>query len=343
MVPIHTIYPFEMVSIDLDKCKPGYEYILVVMDHFTRFAQAYATRNKTATTVADKIFNEHALKFGFPRRLHHDMGKEFENNLLARLKDLSSIRGSHTTPYHPQGNGQVEHFIRTLLAMLRTLVDKEKADWKESLAKVVHAYNCTRNETTGYSPYYLLFGRSPHLPVDLLFNLKTNETHDTYQDYAAHWKKRIEDAYLIASRTADKGAARGKAHYDRKVQGRELQPGKRVLIRNLTPRGGPGNILSYWANQVYRVKERKGDNSPVYQVSPENGKGRDRVVHRNLLLLCDHLPLELPVETQRGSQGLMKRKTRPQRKELRQPEPGSDLDDDYDGTYQWHLRSSGRK
>lgn len=224
---------------------------MVVMDHFTRLAQAYATRNKSAKTVADKIFNDFALKFGFPSKLHHDMGGEFENRLMARLKELSGIQGSHTTPYHPQGKGQVERFNHTLLSMLRTLEEKEKEDWKESLAKVVHAYNCTKNETTGYAPYHLIFGRSPRLPIDLLFNLKRDEDHGSYEDYVSHWKRKMQEAYQIAARNADKGAARGKAHYDKKVQGRDLQPGDRVLIRNLTPRGGPGKIKSLWENQVY--------------------------------------------------------------------------------------------
>ncbi|KAL0152786.1 hypothetical protein M9458_052509 [Cirrhinus mrigala] len=228
LIPIQTTYPFQLVSIDflhLEKCKHGYEYILVVMDHFTRFTQAYATRNKAAKTVANKIFNDFALKFGFPSRLHHDMGKEFENRLMASLKKLSGIQGSHTTPYHPQGNGQVERFNRTLLSVLRTLKDKEKEDWKESLAKVVRAYNCTKNEATGYAPYYLIFGRSPRPPVELLFNLGQDESHETYDDYVSHWKKRMQEAYQIAARTAIKGAARGKFLYDRKVQGRDLHPG----------------------------------------------------------------------------------------------------------------------
>ncbi|RXN20783.1 Retrovirus-related Pol poly from transposon [Labeo rohita] len=329
LIPIQTTYPFRLVSIDflhLDKCKHGYEYILVVMDHFTRFAQVYTTRNKAAKMVGNKIFNDFALKFGFPSRLHHDMGKEFENRLMASLKKLSGIQVSHTTPYHPQGNGQVERFNRTLLSMLRTLEDKEKEDWKESLAKVVHAYNCTKNEATGYVPYYLIFGHSPHLPIDLLFNLGKDESHETYDDY---------------------GAARGKVFYDRKVQGRDFHPGDRVLLRNLTPRGGPVKIQTYWENQVYKVKERKADGSPVYEIGPENGKGRDKVVHRNLLLPCDFLPSDQPpverLQPQKNSLSSPKERTRLQHQQQHHPEQSDTSDNEYGGTYRWHLRASRQR
>jgi len=76
--------------------------------------------NKAAKTVADKLFKDFALKFGLLTRLQNDIGKEFENKLMARLKELSGIQGSHTTPCHPQGNGQVERFNRILLSMLWT-------------------------------------------------------------------------------------------------------------------------------------------------------------------------------------------------------------------------------
>lgn len=96
---IKSTYPFKMVSIDslyLETCKQGFEYILVVMDHFTQFAQAYPTKNKEAKTVADKLFNNFILRFDFPGKIHHDRGKEFDNRLLERLKEMSGIRGSHT-------------------------------------------------------------------------------------------------------------------------------------------------------------------------------------------------------------------------------------------------------
>ena len=298
--PIVTTHPFELINIDflhLERSKGGFEYILVVTDHYTRFAQAYATKNKTAKTVASKMFNDFILRFGFPERIHHDQGGEFQNKLMDELHKLSGINKSRTTPYHPQGNGQAERFNRTLLAMLRTLPEQSKSNWKESLNKLVHAYNCTKSEPTGFSPFFLLFGRSPRLPVDLAFGLASTSTgHRKHSDFVTSWQKNMKAAYELAANHARQTGIRGKRNYDRKANSAVLQPGDRVLVRNCASPGGPAKLKSYWEKQVHVVEKVMGPDSPVYQVKPEDGRGRTRVVHRNLLLPCDFLPSEKPGE-----------------------------------------------
>ncbi|XP_035264283.1 uncharacterized protein LOC118222647 [Anguilla anguilla] len=329
LTTIKTTYPFELVSIDflhLEPSKQGYEYILVIMDHYTRFAQAYATKNKSSRTVAEKLFEDFVLKFGFPTRFHHDQGREFNNKLMARLHELCGIQNSKTTPYHPQGNGQVERFNRTLLSMLRCLPEEQKADWRKTLPKVVHAYNCTKHDTTGYSPFYLLFGRSPRLPIDLMFNLNPDNTENTYDEYVQRWRNQMAEAYQIASQAVEKHAERGRSHYDKKVYGTDLQPGGRVLIRNLSERGGPGKLRSHWEDKIHVVVGKKNEDSPVFEIRPEDGKGNNRIVHRNLLLPCDSLPLSPVV----GARKRKRHARRPQQWHYANQGP-EDSDEEYEG------------
>ncbi len=334
---IKTTHPFELVSIDflhLDKCKGGYEYILVIVDHFTRFAQAYATTSKSAKTVADRLFNDFALKFGFPSRIHHDQGGEFENQLLTQLKKYSGVAGSRTTPYHPQGNGQVERFNRTLLQMLKTLTERQKANWKDALNKLIFAYNCTRCNVTGFSPFQLLFGRSPKLPIDALFGLNSDNNSQSYSEYMERWTKGMQEACEIAREQANKCAERNKRNYDQRVRCTDLFPGSRVLVKNLTPRGGTGKLRNYWEDEVHVITRQVADDTPVYEVKPEKSKGRSRVLHRNLLLSCDHLPLEVtPAQSTKPKQGHQLRNSRTQPVRRRECESEYDNESEEDEYY----------
>lgn len=177
--------------------------------------------------------------------------------------------------------------------MLRTLPEKKKHKWKDSLNKVIYAYNATRNDATGFSPFYLLFGRSPSLPVDLMFGLSREETGMNHSEYTEKWKVAMKEAYELARQNISKSAGDAKKQYDRKVRFSNLQPGDRVLVRNLSERGCPGKLRSHREQEVHIIVEQKGD-LPVYEVTPEGRKGKSRTLHRNLLLPCDFLQSDLP-------------------------------------------------
>ena len=112
----------------LEQSKGGYENILVITDHFTRYAQAIPTRNQTAQTTARCLWESFIQHYSFPSRIHSDQGRNFESTVIRELCKMAGIKKSRTTPAHPAGNGQCEEFNSTLLGMLGTLNDEQKVN-----------------------------------------------------------------------------------------------------------------------------------------------------------------------------------------------------------------------
>lgn len=225
--------------------------------------------------------------YGIPERLHSDQGPDFESKLIKELCDVAGIKKTRTTPYHPRGN-PVERFNRTLLNMLGTLESKQKAKWREYVKPLVHAYNCTRNEVTGFTPYELLFGRSPRLPVDLAFGLPVRDSlSSSHSQYVKDLRSRLEESYKLTCQNAQKSAKRNKSRFDQRVKPANLDVGDRVLVRNVRIRG-KHKLEDKWEQEVYVVVKRAGD-LPVYIVRPETREGPNRTLHRDLLLPCGFL------------------------------------------------------
>jgi transposase InsO family protein len=287
LTPIQTSRPMELVSIDFLKLEPskgGIENILVIVDHFTRFAQAIPCRNQTAATTAKALYEGFFRFYGFPEQLHSDQGRNFLSRTIQELCRIAGIRKSRTTPYHPMGNGGAERWNQTLLKMLGTLENHQKSDWKSYISPLVQAYNATKNDATGYAPHYLMFGWHPRLPVDAYLGTDPTEGHDgSHSSYASKLHQRLQYAYRAAAEEAGKLATKNKLIYDRGVKESKLEAGDQVLVRKVGLQG-TNKLADKWDTDVYVVLEMPNSDIPVYRVQLQSRKGPIKTLHRNLLL-----------------------------------------------------------
>ena len=146
----------------------------------------------------------------------------------------------------------------------------------------------------------------------------------------------MTEAYKIANKTNLSSSAKNKSYYDQKARGVVLKPGDRVLVRNMSERGGPGNLRSYWEKRIYVVKEQISDN-PVYVIHPEgDSNARNRTLHRNLLLLVNDLPVESPIQSADAALTPRQRQKQPQQRASctdNEGIPDTDDDDEWTGGY----------
>lgn len=168
---IRVTHPLELIHIDflsieseVDSTKV--KNVLAVTDHVTHYAQAYVTALQTASVVARVLWDNFICHYGIPEKILSNQGGSFCADLILELLRVSGLKKLRTTPYHPQTNSQCERFNSTLINMIGTLPLEAKSQWPQHIPTLVHAYNCTRSNATGYSPYYLLNLQKPLLPIE---------------------------------------------------------------------------------------------------------------------------------------------------------------------------------
>ena len=284
MVSITSSQPLELICMDyltLETSTGGFQHILVLTDHFTRYAWAIPTKNQSAHTTADALMNNFILHYGFPKRLHSDQGANFEGKVIQQLWSISGIKKSRTTPCHPMGNGMTEQFNITLLEMLGTLEPDQKAIWKRHVGPLVHAYNCTKHESTSFAPYYLMFGREPRLPADITFGLGDETPSTSVTAYVKDLRERLLTSFDTAKKASQKAQSKQKTGYDVRTRSAVLVPGDRVLVRRLAFEG-KHKIADRWEEDSYVVISQPNTDIPVFVV--ENHNSKKRTLHRNHLL-----------------------------------------------------------
>ena len=162
---------------------------------------------------------------------------------------------------------------------------EERAKWPSHLGPILIAYNATRLLITGYSPYFLMFGHLPRLPVDLLFpTVRRDENSRTTDEYVTSLYDKLKSALVSARDTALLEAQRQKRLYDRRAGVVELHPGDKVLVKLDAFRGQWQKLKNRWGDALYTVVKHVTDRIPAYEVENDTNKKR-QVLHRARLLL----------------------------------------------------------
>ena len=207
---VHIDYVGMEVTIATDK-KPVVKNVLVVVDNFMRYIQAFITKNHTARTTAQVLYNNYFSIFSFPQCLMSDQGTEFSGKVITVMCSLLGIEKIWTTRYHPQTNGSAERVHQTLQRVIGKLHPEKRKKWPAHIGSIIIAYNSTRSLVTRYSLYYLMFRRRPRLPIDLLFPMcRTQMFTHTINEYVASLYDRLRKSLVIAQDCAVKEAKRQK-------------------------------------------------------------------------------------------------------------------------------------
>ena len=274
--------PFRRVAMDIigpivPATSRGNRFILTVVDYATRYPEAVALRRIDTQTVAEALVDIYS-RVGIPREVLTDRGSQFTSDLMREVSRLLSIRQMTTTPYHPACNGLVERFNGTLKSMLRKMCEEQPKDWDRYINPLLFAYREAVQESTGFSPFELLFGRVVRGPLGILRELWTGDvvepdTKTTYQ-YVLDLKDRLEATCQVVQENLSKSAEKYRRQYNRKAKDRRFNVGDEVLL--LLPTD-TNKLLMHWQGP-FEVVGKVGHLD--YRI---NMNGKVKTFHANLL------------------------------------------------------------
>ena len=237
LVPLAVKEPFYQIGIDvkgpLSRTSNGNRYIIVAMDYFTKWPEARAVENMKADTIAKFIFEEIICRHGVPQIMLSDRGTSFVNKVIDKLCEDFQLKHRLTSPYRPQTNGMVERFNRTLGESIAKLAQDGEKEWDQYVDATLFAYRTKTHKTTGYSPFYLIYGRQATLPVELKIPSGRTE-NDNVEDVLMERLYQIietleEDRQEVLSRV-QREQQKQKSRHDQKGLSEKLKIGDKVLV-----------------------------------------------------------------------------------------------------------------
>ncbi|CAF2836388.1 unnamed protein product [Rotaria sp. Silwood2] len=260
-----TDIPYSVISMDF--CGPFIEsprenkFVLVISDLFTRHVTAIATPNNTAELTAMTLYREIFCKYGVCSTLITDQGTHFNNHLMRALTHLFGYNHIYSTAYHPQTNAVTERFNASMKIQISKLEDKHHNNWDDYLDPIIFAYNTSKHKTTRFSPFELLFGRSPHLPIDPRPQFYTFDRPNTCFE---NLKRILHVYHQQAKNNIIKQQKYNKERYDKHRPDPHYHIGDLVFTKIFTARG---KLDPRYSSQPHIITEI---HHPTYSVLNEN-------------------------------------------------------------------------
>ena len=283
--------PFYHIGIDvmgpLPRSWTGKRYVIVAIDHFTKWVEAQSLETADAQSVLAFVYEEVICRHGVPQRITSDRGSEFVNELIKALTRVYKIHHIKTTAYHPQGNGQTERVNSTLKDILSKITPPKKGNWDHYLQSAVYATRVSVHESTKFSPAELLHGYKFRQPYDH----RDQEVQEISPESYAHQEfARIQEIRAQASKFIEKAQDRQKAYHDQSKHLVEpLEIGDRVkLYRNIVEASFSAKLEPKWEGP-YIIADKK---NLTYRLKNPDGSPIPNTFHRNRLKLYHDRPDE---------------------------------------------------
>ena len=279
--------PFERVALDilgpLPETPNGNKYILVIGDYFSKWTESFPLPNQEAQTVAKVFVEQWICRLGAPRTIHTDQARNFESNLFKEVCQLLKMNKTRTSPYHPESDGMVERFNRTLISMLALFVEDNQANWDVLLPYVMLAYRSSVHSSTEFTPYKVVFGQEIILPVDLMLNLSGGERFPTATEYVSRLADTLSTVIGAVRGHQARASGKQKEAFDVRVKWQYYSEGELVWVRSKAKKRGVCPKLQRRFKGPYKVLERVTE--VLYRLVLVEG-GPEVVLHFNRLKPC---------------------------------------------------------
>ncbi len=208
----------------------GNRYVVVFLDYLTKWAEAFALPDQTSESIAQLLSDHVICRHDVPRELLSDRGANLLSELMVGVCSLTGMKKVNTTAGHPQTDGLVENFNKTLRAMLAKHSQSLGCDWDVHLQQLLFAYRTKPHMSTGVSPFYLLFGRDARLPTETVLETLPSPYLVDSEDYCQELTKGLSMAWNVARASIGRAQKNQKAQYDKKADNRPYSVGGRVMV-----------------------------------------------------------------------------------------------------------------